>query len=590
MLNLRLKFVIAIVLLVFLPVVIMGVAFYFTFSDMIEKKTSSYYQLSLQDTDSKLKYALNEINTVTDLAITQTAIQQLIKHPPHIITSEMAQEINSYIMIHPQITSFSVYTHDSLVYQTSSSPAQLKVAQLKSMPWYSKMLELNGRPLWIGPGENSIDSTYSTMLLVRVIKDYHSLENIGTLIVSVKPDILEQVFWEAAMQKEGNVLLLNQDGVVAYSKTGEKLGDELKLPFMEREQGQKDYFIENVEGERAFLTYMPSFNEGWTMVAMTPLSQLQEESRKIRNITLAIVMFLLLTAFLFEKYFVSKLIQTIVKTVKGLKDVQSGIFREIMVRRQAKDESGMLVIGFNRMSRQIRELLLQVETEQQRKKEAELQALVAQINPHFIYNSLESINSMAVLQGNKEISRMVISLGKLLRISISENQELIPISMEIEHVQHYMNIQKMRFEDKFDFVVHLPNELKTLLTQKLIVQPIVENALYHGIEAMEGVGRIIVSVFEDNGYVYIEVADNGPGFDLGELEQIWSNDQVQQKKYKESGVGLKNVHERLTIRFGSPYGLMICSSPGEGTTIRIRIPRLVDEDDAWVLDRRGVNL
>lgn len=129
----------------------------------------------------------------------------------------------------------------------------------------------------------------------------------------------------------------------------------------------------------------------------------------------------------------------------------------ITVPLRANDESDSLIDGFNRMSSQINELIEQVQTEQGRKKEAEMQALMAQINPHFIYNSLESINSMAVLAGNRDISKMVISLGRLLRISISQNQELIPLQMEFEHVRHYLDIQKFRFEEKFSYELDLPD-------------------------------------------------------------------------------------------------------------------------------------
>lgn len=182
---------------------------------------------------------------------------------------------------------------------------------------------------------------------------------------------------------------------------------------------------------------------------------------------------------------------------------------------------------------------------------------------------------MAVLQGNKDISKMVVSLGKLLRISISEHHELIPLSMELEHVQHYMRIQKFRFEEKFDYGIELPNELRHYVTQKLIVQPIVENALYHGIEPMEESGFISISVSENGEDIVIDVEDNGPGFDPETLMKLWNSDPGQLKKYRENGVGLKNVHERLRIRFGSRYGLMICSSPGYGSLIRIRIPKIL---------------
>src|SRR5690606_34091336 len=153
-----------------------------------------------------------------------------------------------------------------------------------------------------------------------------------------------------------------------------------------------------------------------------------------------------------------------------------------MSPRQRVDETDLLLIGFNRMNSQIRELIQRVEGEQKSKKQAEIQALVAQINPHFIYNSLEAINSLAVLQGNKDISKMVVALGKLLRISISDYQEMIPLSLELEHVRSYLSIQKYRFEDKFHYEIHLDEKIRSCMTLKLIVQPIVENALYHGIE------------------------------------------------------------------------------------------------------------
>lgn len=204
-----------------------------------------------------------------------------------------------------------------------------------------------------------------------------------------------------------------------------------------------------------------------------------------------------------------------------------------------------------------------------------MQALIAQINPHFIYNSLESINSMAVLEGNRNISRMVVSLGKLLRISISENQELIPLQMELEHVRHYLNIQKVRYEDRFEYAIDMPEQLKHELTQKLIVQPIVENALYHAIEQMAERGRITISVQDAGEAIWIDVADNGPGFPLEALGLLGQPGGWRaERKYKDKGVGMMNVHERVRLRFGSGYGLLVCSAPGYGSTVRIRVPKL----------------
>jgi two-component system sensor histidine kinase YesM len=449
--------------------------------------------------------------------------------------------------------------------------------EMKKQRWFNAMESAEGRPVWAGPGENgSALSGHPVLVQARTIKDYYSLEDIGYLVVNVKPDLLDQIFWEAATLKKGDILLVNKLGNIVFNKSGEHIGQRTEFPFLENDYAkEQNYYIDNYQGEQSLITFLPSHNKDWYLAAITPMNLISSESISIRNIAIILSTVSLLSAILFDRYFVRRLVYSINSAVNGMKRVKQGIFIPITTRYRADDESDFLIDGFNRMSTQINELIVQVQTEQGRKKEAEMQALMAQINPHFIYNSLESINSMAVLQGNKDISKMVISLGKLLRISISQNQELIPLQMEFEHVRHYLDIQKFRFEDKFSYTINLPEVLRSFMTQKLIVQPIVENALYHAIEPMEDPGIIEITAYEMGTDMLIIVKDNGPGFDLAKMMNLWDNEGIGQKKYSDSGVGLKNVHERLNIRFGSPYGLLVCSSPGFGSTIRIRIPKIL---------------
>ncbi|MNJ38062.1 Sensor histidine kinase YpdA [compost metagenome] len=539
----------------------------------MEKKSSHFYWISLLESDRKLKFALNEITNTSNSAITQDVIQLALRVPGAGVSYESKQEI-SKLFNHPMITSFALYTEDKLFYSSNESTA---FQELGGQSWYKKMKQAEGRPVWIGPGENGSVTTGNPVLIqARVIKDYFSLEDIGVLVIYIKPDILDQVFWEAATLKQGDILLVNTQGNIVFDKSGEHIGEQTSFPFLSDEySNSKGYYVDKYLGEKSLITYLPSHNKDWVLVAITPFKLIASESLSIRNIAVILVLVSLVSAFLFDRFFVRRLVSSIISVVNGMKRVQQGIFVPITSTLPADDERDLLVDGFNRMSTQIDELIEQVETEQNRKKEAELQALVAQINPHFIYNSLESINSMAVLQGNKSISKMVVSLGKLLRISISENQELIPLQMEMEHVRHYMDIQKFRFEDKFTYDMHISDSLKYYKTQKLIVQPIVENALYHAIEPMEGSGTITIRSQEQGSDIFIYVMDNGPGFDPETLRKMWNKDWGNLRKYRENGVGLKNVHERLRIQFGGHYGIMICSSPGFGSTIRIRIPKIV---------------
>lgn len=572
--KLRRKILFAIILLVFIPVILMGIVTYVNFSNAMEKKSSNFYWVSLLETDRKLKFALSEISSITNSAITQPVIQQSLKQTSFVLTYDRKQELNNILINHPMITSFSLYSKDRLLYQYN---APMSFEEMKKQSWFNTMESAEGRPVWSGPGENgSALWGHPVLVQARVIKDYYSLEDIGYLVVNVKPDLLDQIFWEAATLKKGDILLVNKLGNIVFNKSGEHIGQRTEFPFLQNDYAkEQNYYIDNYQGEQSLITFLPSHNKDWYLAAITPMNLISSESISIRNIAIILSTVSLLSAILFDRYFVRRLVYSINSAVNGMKRVKQGIFTPITTRYRADDESDLLIDGFNRMSTQINELIVQVQTEQGRKKEAEMQALMAQINPHFIYNSLESINSMAVLQGNKDISKMVISLGKLLRISISQNQELIPLQMEFEHVRHYLDIQKFRFEDKFSYIINLPEGLRTFMTQKLIVQPIVENALYHAIEPMEDPGIIEITAYEMGTDMIIIVKDNGPGFDLAKMMNLWDNEGSGQKKYSDSGVGLKNVHERLNIRFGSPYGLLVCSSPGFGSTIRIRIPKIL---------------
>lgn len=571
--KLRRKILLAIILLVFIPVIVMGIVTYVNFSNAMEKKSNNFYWISLQETDRKLKFALSEITSTTNSAITQPPIQQALKQQNFVLTYDNKQLINNLLFIQPMITSFSIYSKDRLIYQYN---APMSFAEMERQTWFGAMERAEGRPVWSGPGENGSAAAGKPVLVqARVIKDFYSLEDIGYLVVYVKPDLLDQIFWEAATLREGDILLVNKQGNIVFNKSGEHIGEWTDFPFLQENYVQEqDYYIDNYQNKRSLITYLPSDNSDWYLAAITPMDLISAESASIRNLAVILGVVSLLSAFLFDRFFIRRLVRIINSAVNGMKRVKQGIFMPIAVPLRAHDESDSLIDGFNRMSSQINELIEQVQAEQSSKKEAELKALMAQINPHFIYNSLESINSMAVIAGNKDISRMVVSLGRLLRISISQNQELIPLQMEFEHVRHYLDIQKFRFGEKFLYQLELPESLKYVMTQKLIVQPIVENALYHAIEHMEEQGTITVSAQENGNDVMIIVQDNGPGFDLAVLMSEWNKERPNAKKYSDSGVGLKNVHERLNIRFGHPYGILVCSSPGYGSAICIRIPKI----------------
>lgn len=365
--KLRRKILFAIILLVFIPVIVMGIVTYANFSSAMEKKSSNFYWISLLETDRKLKFALSEISYITNSAIISPKIQETLKQPDFVLTYDIKQDINNLLINHPMITSFSLYGKDRLIYQYN---APMPFNEMRHQNWYRAMEEAEGRPVWSGPGENGSEATGNPVLVQsRIIKDSYSLEDIGYLVVYVKPDLLDQIFWEAATLKKGDILLVNKQGNIVFNKSGEHIGQQTHFPFLQEGYAQaQDYYIDNYQGEKSLITFLPSHNLDWNLVAITPMNLISSESDSIRNLAIILSTVSLLSAFLFDRYFIRRLVRSINSAVNGMKRVKQGIFTPITTPLRSDDESDLLIDGFNRMSSQISELIEQVQTEQGRKR------------------------------------------------------------------------------------------------------------------------------------------------------------------------------------------------------------------------------
>ena len=222
---------------------------------------------------------------------------------------------------------------------------------------------------------------------------------------------------------------------------------------------------------------------------------------------------------------------------------------------------------------QIRQLMQDIVVEQEEKRKSELDALQSQINPHFLYNTLDSIVWMIEGERYEDAVFMITQLASLFRISLSRGKTVISVEDELKHARNYMNIQKVRYKNIFEVRFDIDPEILQCCTVKLVVQPLLENAIYYGVECMDGDGEIDVNGYRREDDIYIEVRDNGLGIPENEVEQLLKENNRVHKRG--SGVGLLNVHNRIRLRFGEEYGLEIESEPDEGTTVRIHLPYIV---------------
>ena len=243
---------------------------------------------------------------------------------------------------------------------------------------------------------------------------------------------------------------------------------------------------------------------------------------------------------------------------------------------RTKDEIGQLGQSFNQMLTQIRELMCQRVQEQKKLRQIEMQALQEQIKPHFIYNTLEVIIGLLETNRNEEVIKMVEALGAFFRISLSHGQELITIKEEVEHIRNYLYIQRFRHGDKYDYQIEVAEEITQYKTLKLLLQPLVENGIYHGVQGITtNEGLITVRGYAAAGTICFEVIDNGRGMPAELVAEINGYLQGEQPVVQgKCGFGLRNVHERIVLAFGKEYGLWLTSELGKGTKVHLRLPLL----------------
>jgi len=257
------------------------------------------------------------------------------------------------------------------------------------------------------------------------------------------------------------------------------------------------------------------------------------------------------------------------KLMTAMKEIEKGDFK-IQVVNKSRDEIGRLTESFNFMVSKIDHLVKEVYQEKIAQKNAELEALQAQINPHFLYNTLDSINWMLMDIGADDISDVVVSLGDILKYSIHGKDVLVPLNEEVQYIESYLCIQKNRLEDRLCTSMEIQKEARACMVPKLILQPMVENAILHGIEPMKDGGRVRITAGLEQQNLLITIEDNGPGMAPEELEQC------RAAVYSESGatdsIGMRNVHRRLRLHFGEEYGLAIESRYQEGTIVTLRMP------------------
>lgn len=426
--------------------------------------------------------------------------------------------------------------------------------------------------------ENSYSWVISLSRAVEVTDEGKATQ--ALLLINLNYRYFEEIFSNVNLGNGGYVYLTNDRGdIIWHPKQNEIYSGRFNEDNKYAATLKDGITVENLRGKNITLNVRTIGYTGWKLVGVTPSAALGIDGIKFRFFVLFVAdLFLFLLAMI--NAFISDKISNPIKRLDGsVREIESGNL-DVEIVPSGSYEVEHLGKSIKNMLGRIKVLMSDLVAEHNAKRKSEFDTLQSQINPHFLYNTLDIIVWMIENENSDKAVNIVTALAKFFRISLSKGKNIITVKDEVEHVRNYLMIQNMRFKNRFEYSIDVDEKVLSYSSLKLMLQPLVENAIYHGMEFMDGDGEIDVKVFKEDDSLYFTITDNGLGMSEDMVETLLSKDFVPSKKG--SGIGVKNVNERIKLYFGSEYGLKVESEPDEGTKITIHLPAVVygenDED------------
>lgn len=635
--NLRYKLFSGFILLIIIPLFLLGTMTFFITFQLIEKKYSEEAEFSMRAMGHSINYIFDEINQITDSGIMNNVFKQAMESPDEdakrleeiyqlylnsnseleqrpngdALTTEMDSENLQYLNAEiirniEQQRNFRklIYNHPSISYAflynfKGYGPSKvisifakenfewMPYDQFKKHPLYQEVIARAGKPLWVGPNEFPELTGYDPVFTqIRLVKETSTLKDLGVSVVQMKDTDLDTFFskfYTASEMDFTRFFIVNKQGLILYDNRKEIGGEKLSSHLSKQVTSTSRYtsFKAEFNDHESVISMYDIPDYDWQLVSVRNWNSLSKEMLVFVKWVSVIMIGCVIGAVLFILLFMNRITNNITRIVRFMRKVEDGDFNA-RVSENGNDELGLLSRGFNSLTEKIVTLIAQVKDEQRLKTSAEMRVLQAQIKPHFLFNTLESINVLAIQNEGRKVSQMVYRLGNILRISIQDKEE-ISLKQELEYLRSYLEIQKFRFEDLFDFEIDVPEEMLRYTVQKLTLQPLVENCIQHAFDGITWTGMIRISASYDDERICLFVADNGKGM---------SNEQLQRFVYLESpeiaaihghsgetynlerrGLGVRSVADRIRIQYGERYGIFICSELNNGTIIKCTIPR-----------------
>ncbi|MCT4687221.1 sensor histidine kinase [Vallitalea sp.] len=558
---LKIKLIITFSIVVIISLLIqVGVSYFFLY-DIVERKTKENYKQTIIQANRRIDESLYSYEKITRNIIANSIIQDSLRN---VMNNEFAgtnlkikQELAKITISDENINSIHIVPKDfkTISYIFMSNYADYDAN--KTLPWFNKVKNSTGEVIWAKtiPINKVMIGNIETYVFsaIRKINDIDTGKELGIVIVNIDAKHLENIIDEIELGENGDIYLIDKDNTIVYFKNHDLIGEKLDI----------DYDKDNI------VVSDTSLKSNWKLIGIVPKYSYRKEIEQFNRIFLYFSIIAILTIIIFS-IIISKSIESPINNlIDAMKEVQKGNLNVNIIKKQ-KNEIGILANHFEEMIDELKYFIDKVYKQEIINREAEIKALHAQLNPHFLYNTLDTIYWMLIIKEEEEIGDLVVALANILRYSISRGEEFVTIKEDIEQLKNYLYIQKTRFEDKLIVNIDVSSDIDNCMIPKLLLQPLVENSINHGFKKMKFNGSIHIKGYINNNEIIFEVIDNGIGMLHEKIKDIFNGNLKVDSKH--TGLGLKAVDERIKIIYGCQYGLNISSVPNEYTHVKVTLP------------------
>ena len=571
--SIKKKLILINVLVAIIPMIAFAILLTDVYDDSVNKRTeksvedaseiiASRITRVLRDAENCSNYLTVNINKAFEEQFNQKSQQSILAYQKTITNELYVSKI-----IFDEIDSVAFYSTDGNFYVSDNSMLK-NIEEFKNSMMLKSLEGTSGKSIWFPYVEREYmvrDASRPVLTLGKKIIRINSGEPLGYLIINVNISSIER---NLINQLISYWLLDDNNQVISYKICSENLEEQDATYLIQESKGNR---IQKHKGDKYFISHYRIDDYQWTLIGITDLNKFNVEAQKIFYLVLIVVSVAIIVEIALSGYLTSRITAPLLKLKKGAEEIAKGNMK-IRFNFKTGDEIGQLGKSFNYMTEQVEELLKKVDYEARKKREYELSLLHQQVKPHFLYNTLDIIIKLIEMNKTGEARRATSKLADYYRNSLSSSKEIITIGQEMKIVEDYLELQKIRYGDLFTYETDIDELVEQMLIPKLTLQPLVENAIYHGIKYLGRTGNIKITSRIEGDYVILSVADNGVGMKKETLESILLNN-------TEGHFGVYSVNHRIKLLFGERYGISINSAEGEGTVVDIRLPREQGSDE-----------